>query len=53
MGASCGWSVLTDRAAYSDEHSRSQPQEQMTSQRGLGAGTRLFSDYAEVGRQSR
>ncbi len=36
--ASCGWSLLTDRAAHSDEHSRSQPQEQMTSQRSLTGG---------------
>jgi hypothetical protein len=33
IGASCGWSLLTDRAAHSELHSRSQPQEQMTSQR--------------------
>src|SRR5882672_3383609 len=25
IGASWGWSLLTDRAAHSDEHSRSQP----------------------------
>jgi len=35
IGASCGWSLLTDRTAHSDEHSRSQPQEQVTSQRGF------------------
>jgi hypothetical protein len=35
IGPSCGWSLLTDRAAHSDAHSRSQPQEQVTSQRGF------------------
>jgi hypothetical protein len=58
IGASCGCSLLTDRAAHSDEHSRFQPQEQIRSQRDLGSGTSyaLFSDYlryAEAGRQSR
>jgi hypothetical protein len=32
---SCGWSLLTDCAAQSEEHFRSQPQEQVTSQSGL------------------
>src|SRR5882672_10424132 len=32
IGASCGWSLLTDRAAHSDEHSRSQPHEQVMRQ---------------------
>lgn len=32
IGASCGCSLLTDRAAHSEEHSRSQPQEHVTSQ---------------------
>lgn len=31
IGASWGWSFATDCAAHSDEHSRSQPQEQVTS----------------------
>jgi len=35
IGASCGWSLLTDRAAHSDTHSRLQPHEHVTSQRGF------------------
>jgi hypothetical protein len=34
-GPSRGCSLLTDRAAHLDEHSRSQPHEQVTSQRGF------------------
>lgn len=35
MGASCGWSLLPDRAAHSETASRSQPHEQTTSQGAL------------------
>jgi hypothetical protein len=34
IGANRGCSLLTEFAAHSDEHSRCQPQEEMTSQRG-------------------
>ena len=37
IGASSGCSLLTDRAAHSDEHSRSHPHEQVTSHVGFAA----------------
>ena len=35
ISAGCGWGLLTDRAAHAETVSRSQPQEQRTSQRGF------------------
>jgi hypothetical protein len=32
---SCGWTLLPDSAAHADKHSRPQPQEHVTSQRGF------------------
>jgi hypothetical protein len=51
-GPSRGCSLLTDRAAHSDEHSRSQPHEQVTSQRGfpvLVNGLRASAGTAATG----
>ena len=45
IAASCGWSLLTDCAAHSDTHSRTQPQEHVTSQ---GARTQLRGEMVKV-----
>jgi hypothetical protein len=43
---SLGWTFATLSVAHCEMHSRLQPQEQVTSQRGLGPGTAFNQSYA-------